>query len=380
MIVHPGDPSIIKKSKNNQKMIATKSDQNCVYVWDLDKHKYLPQLKENGSKADIPDLTLVGHEQSSVFALDWSQVGYRIISGGKDNKVLMWDIEDYQAKLAFSSFQTGKRELNSITSMDQNVQLYPIYSLEGHTQSIEDVCFHPSDKNMLVSASDDQTVIGWDVRAANNKAFIIDNIHANDINCIDWCSCNPNYLATGSQDKSACIMDLRTQKELYRIKSNNSNNSSSQLGAVECIKFSNFSQDIIAIGSDNLRFYNLTKISSNENELLKPIFTQLSPKGNVADFDWNLESDWNILSTYQDGENEYDSGGGYLHVFRPLQMVRDGRDEDRTKLNSFVAAKNENQSADTVSYTHLRAHETGRNLVCRLLLEKKKKNRQPPQS
>ena len=28
-----------------------------------------------------------------------------------------------------------------------------------------------------------------------------------------------------------------------------------------------------------------------------------------------------------------------------------------------------------VSYTHLRAHETGRNLVCRLLLEKKKKYR-----
>ena len=29
-----------------------------------------------------------------------------------------------------------------------------------------------------------------------------------------------------------------------------------------------------------------------------------------------------------------------------------------------------------VSYTHLRAHETGRNLVCRLLLEKKKKMKQ----
>ncbi len=28
-------------------------------------------------------------------------------------------------------------------------------------------------------------------------------------------------------------------------------------------------------------------------------------------------------------------------------------------------------SAEPVSYTHLRAHETGRNLVCRLLLEKK---------
>ena len=29
--------------------------------------------------------------------------------------------------------------------------------------------------------------------------------------------------------------------------------------------------------------------------------------------------------------------------------------------------------SSAVSYTHLRAHETGRNLVCRLLLEKKKK-------
>ena len=29
---------------------------------------------------------------------------------------------------------------------------------------------------------------------------------------------------------------------------------------------------------------------------------------------------------------------------------------------------------EAVSYTHLRAHETGRNLVCRLLLEKKKKS------
>src|SRR5674476_1500680 len=29
----------------------------------------------------------------------------------------------------------------------------------------------------------------------------------------------------------------------------------------------------------------------------------------------------------------------------------------------------------SVSYTHLRAHETGRNLVCRLLLEKKKKDK-----
>ena len=38
-------------------------------------------------------------------------------------------------------------------------------------------------------------------------------------------------------------------------------------------------------------------------------------------------------------------------------------------------AAGEANTAQTVSYTHLRAHETGRNLVCRLLLEKKKKKK-----
>ena len=44
----------------------------------------------------------------------------------------------------------------------------------------------------------------------------------------------------------------------------------------------------------------------------------------------------------------------------------------------LIGAPTKNQSKKIlniipVSYTHLRAHETGRNLVCRLLLEKKKK-------
>ena len=42
---------------------------------------------------------------------------------------------------------------------------------------------------------------------------------------------------------------------------------------------------------------------------------------------------------------------------------------------SMLQAKNVAESSVTVSYTHLRAHETGRNLVCRLLLEKKKNKR-----
>src|SRR5665213_1574442 len=41
------------------------------------------------------------------------------------------------------------------------------------------------------------------------------------------------------------------------------------------------------------------------------------------------------------------------------------------KYNGLIADAQGFAYTNPVSYTHLRAHETGRNLVCRLLLEKK---------
>ena len=58
-----------------------------------------------------------------------------------------------------------------------------------------------------------------------------------------------------------------------------------------------------------------------------------------------------------------DFGG---EVERVLKMV----DGVILLVDAFEGAMPQTKS---VSYTHLRAHETGRNLVCRLLLEKKKK-------
>ena len=43
-----------------------------------------------------------------------------------------------------------------------------------------------------------------------------------------------------------------------------------------------------------------------------------------------------------------------------------------TRLGKKAVLALREPSLGPVSYTHLRAHETGRNLVCRLLLEKKK--------
>ena len=56
------------------------------------------------------------------------------------------------------------------------------------------------------------------------------------------------------------------------------------------------------------------------------------------------------------------------HEFGHVNQIRPGL--------KWVSTTEVTNNVYSVSYTHLRAHETGRNLVCRLLLEKKKLRKQ----
>ena len=56
VLVHPGEINCIKKSNIDPKWIATHSDSPNVYIWNLDKHTYVPSSKEN-IPADLPELT-----------------------------------------------------------------------------------------------------------------------------------------------------------------------------------------------------------------------------------------------------------------------------------------------------------------------------------
>ena len=67
----------------------------------------------------------------------------------------------------------------------------------------------------------------------------------------------------------------------------------------------------------------------------------------------------------------YLSAGGYLAITLIPIMSKKGKEELEKYFLSILYGLS--VVFVPVSYTHLRAHETGRNLVCRLLLEKKKK-------
>ena len=52
-------------------------------------------------------------------------------------------------------------------------------------------------------------------------------------------------------------------------------------------------------------------------------------------------------------------------------VFRDSGFDFTDQVSTNIGALGENAAAQAVSYTHLRAHETVLDLVCRLLLEKK---------
>eukprot|EP00658_Telonema_sp_P-2_P048067 TRINITY_DN36583_c0_g1_i1.p1 TRINITY_DN36583_c0_g1~~TRINITY_DN36583_c0_g1_i1.p1 ORF type:complete len:343 (-),score=69.48 TRINITY_DN36583_c0_g1_i1:58-1086(-) len=79
------------------------------------------------------------------------------------------------------------------------------------------------------------------------------------------------------------------------------------------------------------------------------------------------------------GPSALDDAFGHLYTMLSLLLddglpwngIEDGVSSTQEKDRILLEAKNEAHKA--VSYTHLRAHETPEHLVCRLLLEKKKK-------
>ncbi|TAQ84259.1 hypothetical protein B7494_g7416 [Chlorociboria aeruginascens] len=84
--------------------------------------------------------------------------------------------------------------------------------LTGHTGSIEELQWSPSEKNVFASASSDGTIKVWDVRSKSRTAALSVQISDTDVNVMSWSRQTSHLLASGADDGVWAVWDLRQWK------------------------------------------------------------------------------------------------------------------------------------------------------------------------
>lgn len=140
--------------------VAIGSSDGSIYLFDLEQFMVVKKIKEAHS--------------NSVFTLAFDAVNERLVSGGRDAQIRIWDINGTVIK-----------------------------SVAAHMYTVNSLCFN-SDHTLLFSGSRDKTIKIWDGQTFQLLKVIEgirDGGHLNSVNSLLWCP-DQNILVSGSDDKS----------------------------------------------------------------------------------------------------------------------------------------------------------------------------------
>nr|KAJ3421404.1 ribosome biosynthesis protein rrb1 [Polyrhizophydium stewartii] len=167
---------------------ATMADTGKVHIYDLTQHIQsldTPGLIPNNALA--PMHTVTQHGKTEGYAIDWShlQTGH-LLTGDCRNRIFLTT----KTPAAFATDATA---------------------FTGHTSSVEDIQWSPSQPNVFASASADRTIRIWDARDKKRPKLTV-TAHDSDVNVISWnrLKFSDHVLASGAESGAFSIWDLRT--------------------------------------------------------------------------------------------------------------------------------------------------------------------------
>ena len=226
-LAHPGEINRIKALHQQPDVVLTHTDSPRVYVWDFLRQPN--RIVKMNCRPHVPDLQLLGHSEEvdgagghpMYFALDTAQGDARVISGGPDHQVCMWELEDYVTGLAGKEGggvgvegggavgEGAKKRAGATTASLLHAR--GVYA--GHTACVEDVAFHPSSSTLFTSVGDDRLMFLWDARIEGGGASSIATGHSDDVNAVSWNPVHEHLLLTASSDHRVHLMDVRKRGE-----------------------------------------------------------------------------------------------------------------------------------------------------------------------
>ncbi|GFQ06047.1 glutamate-rich WD repeat-containing protein 1 [Phtheirospermum japonicum] len=181
--------------RQNPHICASWLKTGLVLVWDLSYH--LKALEESEAEADhggstvfnqAPIVKLVGHKDEG-YAIDWSPlVAGRLVSGDCKNCIHLWE---------------------PASDSSWNIDPYPFI---GRTASVFVLQWSPTEPFVFASCFVDGNITICDIRVGKSLAVSI-KAHKADVNVITWNSLASCMLASGNDDGTFSIRDLRFLKE-----------------------------------------------------------------------------------------------------------------------------------------------------------------------
>lgn len=178
-------------SRTPTTLVATWTESSHVYIHDITPH--LASFDNPGTivsdKQNRPLSTIRAHK-SEGYAVDWSPLSPagRLATGDNDGLIYITSRTDG------GGWVTDSRPMT------------------GHTGSVEEIQWSPTEDKVFSSASSDGTVRIWDIRSKSRKPMITMQISQADVNVLSWSRQRSNLLASGDDDGVWGVWDLRQWK------------------------------------------------------------------------------------------------------------------------------------------------------------------------
>ena len=179
-LFHPGEVNKIREVNGvaPAEVVVTHSDCPEVFVWNMGAQP--DRSGDTHKEPSAPSCLLLGHTADAEFALATAASSPAVASGGKDKTVCLWQLRDADSSLlqpssvdtaAAAGAPAGRTSLNSGGLGGLGALPPPAPRLNqrmrftGHSDTVEDISFHPTSDELLCSVGDDSSLCFWDARA-----------------------------------------------------------------------------------------------------------------------------------------------------------------------------------------------------------------------
>ncbi|KAG8179420.1 hypothetical protein JTE90_026320 [Oedothorax gibbosus] len=167
-----------------------------------------------------------------VNAIEFSNNGEWLVSGGDDKRVLIWNIDrtlsnsrqpkvmkgEHHSNIFCLGFSYSNAKLFSAGN-DEQVILHDVATSEAadvflHDEAVYGLSVDPFNEDVFASACDDGRILIWDTRSTLAEPFVLDTC-SSAYHAVMYNPVEPKFLATANAKDGVCLWDIRKPKQHY---------------------------------------------------------------------------------------------------------------------------------------------------------------------